>query len=103
MSLLLILAMAALVFGSRYLFLVRRLPLRLGPRALRFLSFASPAVLTAIWVPLVLVHDDALDTRLANPYLLAALVAIGLALGQRHTLVTVLGSLLAFFCLPQWL
>lgn len=102
MSLGLILVMAALVFGSRYLLLVRRLPLRLGPRTLRFLSFASPAVLTAIWVPLVWVRDGVLDTRLTNPYLLAALVAMGLALGQRHTLVTVLGSLLAFFCLRHW-
>lgn len=53
MIMLAILLMTVLVFTSRYLFLEPKLPLRLGTRTQKVLNYASPAVLTAIWAPIV--------------------------------------------------
>ncbi len=58
-----ILAMTALVFTSRYLFLEPKLPLRLGVRTQKVLSYASPAVLTAIWLQLCLCQRANLASR----------------------------------------
>jgi branched-subunit amino acid transport protein len=70
MTMLYILAMTAVVFLSRYLFLEPRLPLRLNARAQHLLSFSSPAVLTAIWGPIVFLPEGKLDVSPENPYLL---------------------------------
>ncbi len=99
MSWLTLLSMAALVFISRYLFLEPRLPLRLGPRALHFLHYTSPAVLTAIWAPIVFSPHGKLDISMHNPYLLAALVAVALALTTGRVLLTTVASMALFFLL----
>jgi branched-subunit amino acid transport protein len=92
-----LLIMALLVFASRYLFLEPRLPLRLGPRALHFLHYTGPAVLTAIWAPIVFHREEQLDISLDNPYLLAALCATLLALTTRNVLLTTILSMALFF------
>ncbi|MCK4710036.1 MAG: AzlD domain-containing protein, partial [Gammaproteobacteria bacterium] len=74
-----LLLMALLVFISRYLFLEPKLPVRLGPKILHFLHYTGPAVLTAIWAPIVFHREGELNLAINNPYLIAAVVAAILA------------------------
>lgn len=94
-----ILAMAAVIFASRYLFLEPRLPVRLNARVQRILSYSSPAVLTAIWAPIVFLPEGELAVSLANPYLIAATLAAALAWKTRNVLLTVVVSMVIFFLL----
>ena len=94
-----LLLMAFIVFISRYLFLEPRLPLRLGPRTLHFLHYTGPAVLTAIWAPIVFLPDGKLNLQLDNPYLLAAVFASILAVSTRNVLLTTVLSMALFFWL----
>lgn len=57
MIMLSILLMTLLVFTSRYLFLEPKLPLKLSTRTQKILNYASPAVLTAIWAPIVFIPE----------------------------------------------
>ena len=97
MSWSLLLLMALLVFVSRYLFLEPRLPIRLGPRTLHFLHYTGPAVLTAIWAPIVFNQQGNLALSLDNPYLVAAGLATILALTTRNVLLTTIISMALFF------
>jgi len=99
MILLSILAMTCLVFLSRYLFLEPRLPLRLSPAVQRLLSYSSPAVLTAIWAPIVFTHDSKLDVGAHNPYLWAALLAGIIAWKTKNVLLTTVVSMTVFLIL----
>jgi len=71
-----ILLMACITFFTRYLFLHQRLGFKVGPKMQQFLSFSAPAVLTAIWVPIIFINEDGLNLNWHNPYLSAAIVAI---------------------------
>ncbi|EGR0633411.1 branched-chain amino acid ABC transporter [Vibrio vulnificus] len=102
MIMLTILALTVLVFASRYLFLEPSLPLKLGHRTQRFLSYASPAVLTAIWAPIVFIPEGELQLSLQNPYLLAALVAALIAWRSKNVLLTTIVSMFLFFILKLW-
>ncbi|UPQ89541.1 AzlD domain-containing protein [Vibrio sinaloensis] len=99
MIMLSILAMTALVFLSRYLFLEPRLPLRLNPQAQRLLTYSSPAVLTAIWAPIVFMPEQQLWLSTNNPYLIAAVVAAVLAWKSKNVLLTTIISMLVFLAL----
>jgi len=99
MIMLSILAMTALVFLSRYLFLEPRLPLRLNPQAQRLLTYSSPAVLTAIWAPIVFMPEQQLWLSTSNPYLIAAVVAAVLAWKSKNVLLTTIISMLVFLAL----
>lgn len=76
MILLTILLLACITFGTRYLFLEGRLPIRLGPNVKHLLSFSGPAVLTAIAAPIIFIHQQQLDIAIDNPYLWGALAAV---------------------------
>jgi len=89
--------MALIIFVSRYLFLEPRLPVKLNEKTLQFLSYAAPAVLTAIAAPIVLVHEHTLQLSLQNNYLIGAVIACLLAYFTRNTLLTVLVSMSIFF------
>jgi branched-subunit amino acid transport protein len=91
--------MAAIIFFSRYVFLEPRLPLKLSPTVLHFLSYAAPAVLTAILAPIVFIQDSQLDISLENNYLICALLAVFLAITTRNTLLTTVLSMVVFFML----
>lgn len=91
-----IFGMGILVFLNRYVFLEPRLPLRLSSNARQFLGFAVPGMLTAICGPIVFMPDKQLNLQWDNPYLLSSLVAIGLVLYTRNTLLSMLLSM-AFF------
>lgn len=92
-----LLMMAALVFISRYIFLEPKLPIRLGPRILHFLHYTGPAVLTAIWAPIVFHRGGELNLAISNPYFIAAIVAAILAVTTRNVLLTTVISMALFF------
>lgn len=71
-----ILALTAITFSTRYLFLEKHLPLRLGPNLKRALRFSGPAVLSAITAPILVVHHGQLNTEISNPYLWGGLAAV---------------------------
>jgi branched-subunit amino acid transport protein len=89
--------MSLIIFISRYLFLEPKLPLKLNKHALHFLSYAAPAVLTAIIAPMVLVKEHSLYLSINNNYLVGAFIACLLAYFTRNTLLTVLVSMGIFF------
>ncbi|MGI2190324.1 AzlD domain-containing protein [Shewanella baltica] len=97
MILLMIFSMAAVVFISRHLLLEPKLPLRLSKVTQTFLSYSAPAVLTAIFAPIVFVQEGQLDLSLDNSYLICAVVATILALVTRNTLLTTVLSMGLFF------
>ncbi|MGB0448956.1 MAG: AzlD domain-containing protein [Porticoccaceae bacterium] len=96
MTVLTILLLACITFGTRYLFLEGRLPVRLGSNIKLFLSYSGPAVLTAITMPILFVHKQQLDTAVSNPYLWGALAAILAAYKTANIYWTVGLGILAF-------
>lgn len=68
----------------------------------RLFSFSAPAVLTAIWVPIIFVKDNSFNTSLSNPYLLAAIIAIFVAY-KSHSVYLTLCTSIAVFILLQLL
>lgn len=98
-----ILAMMAIVFSSRYLFLEPKLPLKLSKKTQHFLSYSAPAVLTAILTPIIFIRDDSLSLSLDNPYLISGAVALILAIITRNTLLTTIISMALFFILKAYI
>jgi len=95
-TLLIILMMAVITFITRYLFLHPRLPIKLGPKVSCFLNFSAPAVLTAIWVPIIFVQDERLVTSVFDPYLIATMSAILVSIITKNIYWTILISVTAF-------
>lgn len=94
-----IILMAIIVFASRHALLEPRVPIRLSQKTLTFLSYSAPAVLTAIFAPIVFAPNNQLDLSLSNPYLICALVATLLAWFTKNTLLTIVISMGLFFML----
>lgn len=99
MTLLTIILLACITFLSRYLFLHPKLPLRLGAKVTHLLSFSAPAVLTAIWVPIIFIKDDSFNSSLTNPYLLAATVAVITSYKSQNIYLTLTTSISTFIIL----
>ena len=97
-----ILALTAITFSTRYLFLEKHFPLRLGPLARRALSFSGPAVLSAIAAPILLVQHGEMQWQLSNPYLWGGIVAIATARITRNVYATMLLAGLVFIALKWW-
>ena len=100
MTLITILLLACITFCSRYLFLHPKLPLRIGVRMSHFLSFSAPAVLTAIWVPIIFIKDNSFHGSITNPYLVAATVAVITAY-KSHSIYLTLGTSITVFIALQ--
>jgi branched-subunit amino acid transport protein len=96
MTLLTIALMALITFSSRYLFIHPRLPVRLGAKMAKLLSFSAPAVLTAIWVPIIFIQQGQLNLSLQNPYLIAATFAVLAAAKSKSVYLTMFIGLIAF-------
>ena len=79
MTLITILLLASVTFGTRYLFLEGKLPIRLSNTFKQLLSFSGPAVLTAITMPILFIDEKQLNTDLSNPYLWGAVAATAAA------------------------
>ncbi|WP_244915543.1 AzlD domain-containing protein [Vibrio hyugaensis] len=77
--------------------------LKLGVRTQKVLSYASPAVLTAIWTPIVFIPEGELSVSWQNPFLLAALLAAAIAYLTKNVLLTTIVSMVAFLLLRIWL
>ncbi|MDV7106177.1 AzlD domain-containing protein [Vibrio sp. TH_r3] len=99
MIILSILAMAGLVFFSRYLFLEPKLPIRLNSTTQRLLAYSSPAILTAIWAPIVFIQEDELAISVTNPYLIGALFAALMVWKTKSVLWTTIVSMALFLLL----
>jgi branched-subunit amino acid transport protein len=65
----------------------------------RFLSYSAPAVLTAIWVPIILIQENELALSLSNPYLVAAIIAVFTAAKSKSVYLTVGLGILSFYLL----
>ena len=96
MTLLTILLLAVVTFGSRYLFVHPGLPLKLRPKMVKFLSFSAPAVLTAIWVPIIFFHDNQFLASIKNPYLWGAIAAIIVAHQIKNLYLTIAAGVAIF-------
>lgn len=105
-----ILMMALLTFTSRYAFFSSRIKLTMNPSFQRFMGFTAPAILTAIWVPIVFspsleVFEKNLNLnwqQLMTPELIAGLGTMMVSCLTRHTLVTVsLGMIMYALC--RWI
>lgn len=94
---LMIILMTLVIFVSRYLFLEPKIPVRLSKNAQQFLSYSAPAVMTAIFAPLVFIREGQLSISIDNPYLTCALVATALAYLTKNTLLTTILSMALFF------
>lgn len=99
MTMLSILAMAVLVFISRYLFLEPKLPVKLNNTTQRILAYSSPAILTAIWAPIVFIRDEELALTYTNPYLFGALFAAVMVWKTKNVLWTTIVSMALFLLL----
>lgn len=99
MTLITILLLALITFTSRYLFIHPKLPIKLGPKMVSLLSFSAPAVLTAIWVPIIFIRDGNLDMSFSNPYLISASVAIITAAKTKNIYLTLAFSMVVFVLL----
>ena len=99
----LLLGLAGITFLNRFAFFARSLRYQPGARTLRFLSYSSYAILTAIWTPIVFQFTPGQGVQIAGyDYLLAALVAAILTLNQIRSIVVVLVSTLLFFVLRSF-
>ncbi|MFB9135775.1 AzlD domain-containing protein [Vibrio sp. AK197] len=96
MILLAICLMAVIVFISRYLFLEPKLPIKLGTETHRLLNYSSPAVLSAIWAPIVFAPSGELDLSVSNPFLLGAVMAALIAWKTHNVLLTTVLSMTGF-------
>jgi branched-subunit amino acid transport protein len=99
MTLVTIVALSCITFLCRYLFLLPGLPLRLGKSMETFLGYSAPAVLTAIWVPIIFVHDGLLNTNIGNPYLWGAVVATVVSIKTKSVYLTLAASVVMFVVL----
>jgi branched-subunit amino acid transport protein len=68
----------------------------------RALHYVPPAVLSAIIVPELFLHEEAIYLSLDNTRLLAGVLAILVAWFSKNTLVTIIAGMIALFLL-QWL
>ncbi len=103
MTLMTILLMALITFSTRYLFIHPSIPLKLGSKVISFLNFSAPAVLTAIWVPIIFVREGQLSLSLTNPYLIAATLAVIVAAKTKSIYFTLFSSVTVFVALQLFL
>ena len=96
MTLFTLLLMAIITFTTRYLFIHPRFPIKLGAKAVKFLSFSAPAVLTAIWVPIIFVRQQELMLSPNNPYLVGATIAVIFAAKGKNIYWTVGTGMMVF-------
>ncbi|MDP2560797.1 AzlD domain-containing protein [Psychrobium sp. 1_MG-2023] len=94
---LLIALMALVTFSIRYALYARANAISLPPKLERALKFSAPCVLTAIWVPAVLMPQGELALSLDNPYLIGGAVAVVIGLWKKNILLTIVLSMLTFF------
>lgn len=96
-ELLLILGMALVTFGIRYVLLAIAHRVELPEILKESLNYIAPAVLMAITVPAVLMPTGEIHLSFENPYLISAVLAVLAGLISKNLLVTILVGLIGFF------
>lgn len=91
----LIVGMGFVAFFTRAVFILPGSHLKLPATAERVLRYAPAAAIMAIVLPDLAMTQGALSLSIANPKLVAGLVAFGLAAGTRSILLTIVGGMLA--------
>nr|WP_293144738.1 AzlD domain-containing protein [Moritella sp.] len=92
--------MTCITFSCRYLFLSRLVSFELSPKIKRALSFTAPAVLTAMWVPIVFLGHQSSEAGFFNsPFLYAGVLTVLLSLKIKNTLAVVFIGMCAFMLL----
>ena len=99
----LIAGLSAIAFLSRALFTLPDRELKLPPALESVLRYAPAAALTAIIVPDFARLDGVLTLSLANPRLLAGVVALVVAAWTRNILVTIASGMTALAAANYWL
>jgi len=96
---LLIAGMFAVTFSVRYLPLLMSGRIEFPASLERALRFVPVAVLTALIMPMILLPDGQWQVSVANPYLVASLVAVVVAAWRKNLLLTIVVGLVVFFIL----
>ncbi|MEO0539253.1 MAG: AzlD domain-containing protein [Cyanobacteria bacterium P01_A01_bin.105] len=95
-ELILVLGMAAVTFGIRYVLIALSGRIDLSPKLTQALRFVPPAVLTAIVVPAVLFPEGALWVGADNGRLVGAIATTVIAAWHKNLLLTIVVGM-AFF------
>jgi branched-subunit amino acid transport protein len=95
--------LGTLTFLTRFSFILLLEKINLPRPLQRTLRFVPIAVLSAIIAPELLFTNGSFITTLANPRLLAGLVATLVAFRTRNVLVTIAAGMAAFWILKIWL
>jgi branched-subunit amino acid transport protein len=98
---LVIVGVAACTFLLRASFIVFADPHKFPRRFRQALTFVPPAVLAAIVVPGLLLHQDAVDLTAGNPRWIAGVLAIVVGARTRNALAAI-GTGMAALWLLQW-
>ncbi|MCQ3937574.1 MAG: AzlD domain-containing protein [Chloroflexi bacterium] len=101
---LVMLAGGLITFGIRFslIYLLAEGRFEMPETMRRALHYVPPAVLSAIIVPELLLHEGSLNLAFTNTRLIAGAAAIAAAWISRNTLVTILVGMAALLLL-QWL
>ena len=104
MTWLIILGMACITFINRYAFLSKSFYYKPSNKMLRFLSYSSYAILTAIWLPIIIQFEPSQGFKHSGyDYLLATALATVLAILKVPSIVIVIFSSGLFFLLRFFL
>jgi branched-subunit amino acid transport protein len=99
----LIAGLSAIAFLSRALFILPDRQLKLPPALEGVLRYAPAAALTAIIVPDFACLDGVMTLSVANPRLLAGVVAFVVAAWTRSILLTIVFGMAALVMARHWL
>ncbi|WP_188630812.1 AzlD domain-containing protein [Oceanisphaera marina] len=100
---LLILLMAMITFGCRYLFFMKSLPIKLGTKSKQLLKYTAPSVLTVMWVPIVFLgHNSLEEPFFLSPFLYGGVITLIVSLKVKNTLFVVVAGM-ASFSLINWI
>ncbi len=92
MTWLLLAMMVIITFSNRYIFLSPRLKFTVGPKLQTLLQYTAPSVLTALWAPIVFMHDQSLNLSMSNPCFLAGLMTIATSYFIKKPLIVVIAG-----------
>ena len=87
--------MAFITFTCRYFFFANVVHYTLHPEIKRLLKFTAPAVLTAMWAPIVFVGENGLNA-IDNAYFLAGIITMITAVLIPRTLPVIVIGLIVF-------
>lgn len=97
MSWYLILALAALVFFNRYIFLSPNVQIKLPSLIERMLSYSAPCLLAAICLPIIFFDGQSIREFTNNHYLYAAVLCVVLSSFKVKIIYNVMISLSFFY------